>query len=1616
MGEDSPAIGVFWDIENCPVPKWKSALSVVQRIRDRFFHGHREAEFMCVCDILKERKDIIEELNSAQVDIIHISASSKNAADDKIKQSLRRFADTHPPHTKVILISGDVNFSMDLSDLRHRKNFHVILIHRAHSHPSLIACANEHFCFEELVEDVPCRSPSKTFEGLSEVEVRGFPSHMHTDKLRARLKKLSENCGGRVTSITQDYALLKFSSHEVALRAQKRMDGEDVFGQKIIAQIPATSNTGDSTVGSPHTGYTKRSKLSMPGFGSPKHYNRHSSPSGDRRTFRNNSPYRGCVSAPVASGYTSSPEANNRPSDVDADKQPDNYSTNGKRPSREMLMLQQQRYQESQHKLNGGCGGGGDAGDEMDGTGELDNHRYAQRVGHWSGDEKGKIQSYKRRHFSGSHSDEQTENYHYYSALSHNSSFTYGSGSPIHNPQRVRHGSGPFGCRPKSVPYELDHPYGSSFPPPQDNEFFHRGSPNFRSYSPRRYNCMNSNQNNCNYQQNNYHNNFHNNINSSNSFQPIMPGASPPGSPLTDGSSPQGMGPVELVVTNLDYNISAKEWRKILFTTFHPHVKVLNVHVKTQLDNTCIGMIKVPTIEEARFAISQFHRKKIGYKRIQVSLKTDDAHTASANIRAEAIALLQEAKGNVLPLFKFIELFDKRYHRSISVSELYKMRDTLDIREQGGAGRMVYLAPVLAKPPTPLEASDTEGEEVLEEPVCASHCPEGSVFYAEAMNSSMLPNVRIQLKTLAAQVHSMLQSHNGHMPLMSFPACYAAEFSALVSVKEGVPLEHLISCVPGIQVQVSRLGVKKVQWMENQPPQAIEFGRQSATASPLLSHQLGQISREVTDLLKHSANCRMPVSKFIPAYHHHFGRQCRVADYGYTKLMELFEAIPYALQVLGTGDRKILTLSHRAQIRRFTADLLKVLKGQPAKQLAVEEFPEAFEAVFGKAWDVTEYGVCYIEDLLMEIPPSTLLMTVEEGKSFISVPKRDQTSEEMERTKQFALEVVDLLKHNPRCRMPFNKFIPAYHHHFGRQCRVADYGFTKLTDLFEAVPQVVELEEEGDERLLRLTQPEMRKVLSEQITNLLKIQPGHGMVKDELLPAFTRQFSFNLHLQDFQVVSLDALLARLRHIISIETYNNVEYVVLMKTTELPPLALRVLQLLMDQSSGCLPLVELCSWYKTTFSEECDVQTIKEELVDFVHVSGDDDGSAVIRLTALQTLARDIRHMLMRHGRIPLHQFDKIFFEVHGVEMKPALHGFDCTHTLLQAIPHVVSVRGKGNRKYVQLSPAIKVPATLPASLKASPARIFFSGDHKALNAGKGESSNDSGVNDALDEELDRSHVDVLSQPVPSAIPSPELRPALHHAKDLIQLDSPQDQDILFLTDEEKRGQKTPLCLTPTSELLQFAAQCLVIRPPEGAGSSRSTSPAGDSQQGLARNSALTLAVTATEFGDHDPSSSNELLELLKGGWWKASPEQLEEVSRTFRVTASGRESPADPALRSHGHTPSIEPAEKLPNGEESKPNVSLATSVPMEVPASEGGSINTTLKDASSSFSSDESSEQNVAHDVSFDEMFKMSMPLETSSTKSSTGSTTDTPVSSPRKSRSRMAARFVNPIHNDSA
>ena len=58
---------------------------------------------------------------------------------------------------------------------------------------------------------------------------------------------------------------------------------------------------------------------------------------------------------------------------------------------------------------------------------------------------------------------------------------------------------------------------------------------------------------------------------------------------------------------------------------------------------------------------------------------------------------------------------------------------------------------------------------------------------------------------------------------------------------------------------------------------------------------------------------------------------------------------------------------------------------------------------------------------------------------------------------KFSQEVVELLQHSPQCSLLFNRFIPTYHRHFGRQCRISNYGVTRLIELFDAIPHVVQV-------------------------------------------------------------------------------------------------------------------------------------------------------------------------------------------------------------------------------------------------------------------------------------------------------------------------------------------------------------------------------------------------------------------------------------------------------------------------------------------------------------------------------------------------------------------------------
>uniref|UniRef100_A0A3P9BU42 Meiosis regulator and mRNA stability factor 1 n=1 Tax=Maylandia zebra TaxID=106582 RepID=A0A3P9BU42_9CICH len=1089
--ENIPPVGVFWDIENCSVPSGRSAGAVVQRIRNRFFQGHREAEFICVCDISKESKAVIQELNNCQVTVAHINATAKNAADDKLRQSLRRFAETHTAPATVVLVSSDVNFASELSDLRHRHGFHVILVHGSHTSSALLQHANSHVPFQEITADLPPRM---------------------------------------LLSLAQYGPFVKDSSPQSATESP-------------VDQVDR--NSGEFQISTP----SAFSKLNL------------------HRSF--------------------SP-----------------------------LVLSQ---------------------------------------GSWSS------------------------------------------------------------------------------------------------------------------------------------------------SPCSEASEPFSEG-AEIQVANLDYRMSRKDLQQTLNDTFSRYGRVKSVELSPHTDYQLKATIQMMSLQQAISAVSGLHRYKIGGKRIQVSLITGGSNKSLAMLSPEIISILQDAPASCLPLFKFTEIYEKKYSRKLVVGDLYRLPELVAVREQGGS-RFVCLLSNSQIRQSPLGSSQSqEGSssasgspvvfEELEyhEPVCRQHYSLQDFSEADFdPDSYKIPFVVMSLSTLASEVHSLLQSHQGTLPLLSFPDCYAAKFRPLQlgneSLEGGVPLEHLVTCVPSITVVTAQNGFKVIKWINNKPPVPNSEPWIQRCKSPVGNPQLIQFSREIIDLLKSQPSCIMPISKFIPSYHHHFAKQCRVSDYGFSKLLELLEAVPHVLQILGMGTKRLLTLTHRAQVKRFTQDLLKLLKFQASKQVAIKDFMQAYHWCFSRDWRVTDYGICDLMDLLTEIPDTTITITQQPTDTVISVPKRERTMEELERTKQFGKEVVDLLRHQPHCRMPFSKFIPTYHHHFGRQCKLSHYGFTKLIELFEAIPDVLMVLECGEEKVLSLTEVERIKALAAQLVKLLRAQKNSSLPVSQLLTEYSKTFGYGLRLQDFDASSLPALLTKLCHVVKVVDGADGREVQLINRKSLRSLTSQLLALLMSQEdeniTKGLKVEELSQYYLSIHGvalNPCEygflsLSELLKSLPYLVEVTASSHWEEFVRLTRLYQFARNVRALLhtYHYNQIFLTEFHGAYNKFTGCSLDPRFCGYTSVDELLSAIPQVIWIKGHGHKRIIVLKNDMKGKGLF--SLQQPP---FFMLHHSLLLL-IGYCRDLKcwpaflidfilfylpGADAAAESELLclSSPVDLLCGPVPSCLPSPQLHP------------------------------------------------------------------------------------------------------------------------------------------------------------------------------------------------------------------------------------------------------------------
>ncbi|XP_004692164.1 PREDICTED: meiosis arrest female protein 1 isoform X2 [Condylura cristata] len=1331
--DNLPPIGVFWDIENCSVPSGRSATAVVQRIREKFFKGHREAEFICVCDISKENKEVIQELNNCQVTVAHINATAKNAADDKLRQSLRRFANTHTAPATVVLVSTDVNFALELSDLRHRHGFHIILVHKNQASEALLHHANELIRFEEFISDLPPRLPLKMPQCHTLLYVYNLPTNKDGKSISNRLRRLSDNCGGKVLSITGCSAILRFINQDSAERAQKRMENEDVFGNRIIVSFTPKSRELCETKSSNAIADKVKSpkKLKNPKLCLIKDA---SEPSSSAKA----TPGRGA-------------QAHAGPAARSADV----------KSLQELCCLESKTGARSCEPPQGALRLGAPAHRSPSAVAPIPKHAgLAESVC------KGSLKK---------------ENLGARSVTS----------SPVEKKEK------------EETLFQVSYPSAFSKliasrqvgPLLTSQAWSSRSmSPNLLSRaSPLAFGVVHS-----------------------------SGGADCP-DPFANGA--------DIQISNIDYRLSRKELQQLMQEAFSRHGKVRSVELSPHTDYQLKAVVQMENLQEAINAVNSLHRYKIGSKKILVSLATGAANKSLSLLSAEAMSVLQDAPACCLPLFKFTDIYEKKFGHKLNVSDLYKLTDTVAVREQGN-GRLVCLLPSSQARQSPLGSSQShEGSstncspiifEELEyhEPICRQHCPNKDFSEHEFdPDSYKIPFVILSLKTFAPQVHSLLQTHEGTVPLLSFPDCYAAEFGDLEVMQEnrgGVPLEHVITCVPGVNIASAQNGIKVVKWIHNKPPPPNTDPWLLRSKSPVGNPQLIQFSREVIDLLKSQPSCVIPISNFIPSYHHHFAKQCRVSDYGYSKLIELLEAVPHVLQILGMGSKRLLTLTHRAQVKRFTQDLLRLLKSQASKQVIVREFSQAYHWCFSKDWDVTEYGVCELIDIVSEIPDTTICLSQQDSEMVICIPKRERTQDEIERTKQFSKDVVDLLRHQPHFRMPFHKFIPSYHHHFGRQCKLAYYGFTKLLELFEAIPDILQVLECGEEKILTLTEVERFKALAAQFVKLLRSQKDNCLMMTDLLTEYAKTFGYTFRLQDYDVSSVSALTQKLCHVVKVADLESGKQIQLINRKSLRSLTAQLLVLLMSwEGTTCLSVDELKRHYETTHSAplnpcEYGFMTLTELLKSLpylVEVFTNDKAEECVKLTSLYVFAKNVRSLLhtYHYQQLFLHEFSMAYTKYVGETLHPKTYGFSSVEELLGAIPQVVWIKGHGHKRIVVLKNDMKSrlsslslsPANHENRPSAAPCLLEVPEAHSASELKLGVACN--GPPPAEPELLrltSASPVDLLCAPVPSCLPSPQLTPdpVVLQSADLIQFEEhPQEpSEIMIVNQAENRGFPEPV--------------------------------------------------------------------------------------------------------------------------------------------------------------------------------------------------------------------------------
>ena len=153
--EGEVAVGIFWDIENVRMPRGLNPAIFITKLREKFVDESSkfcEKHFYVVCDAREESHLIMKQLFEFHVRIIHVPRLKANSSDNVIRDLMHEFVG-YNKYCRLILISGDCDFSHDIHNFRRNKKCECILIHNQIAKESLIRSATSAYLYTDLIKN-----------------------------------------------------------------------------------------------------------------------------------------------------------------------------------------------------------------------------------------------------------------------------------------------------------------------------------------------------------------------------------------------------------------------------------------------------------------------------------------------------------------------------------------------------------------------------------------------------------------------------------------------------------------------------------------------------------------------------------------------------------------------------------------------------------------------------------------------------------------------------------------------------------------------------------------------------------------------------------------------------------------------------------------------------------------------------------------------------------------------------------------------------------------------------------------------------------------------------------------------------------------------------------------------------------------------------------------------------------------------------------------------------------------------------------------------------------------------------------------------------------------------